>query len=111
MNQNTLENLITDEQRREAEYEEFYWQVRRRMTHGFITAQFLRDQLNKIEPGWDTVHGEALVQKIWGERCPVHDKECPTCIAWDIFDRNKVSGVEEAEPTIMEVINEDRSTS
>jgi len=108
MTQEDLEEALQEDVKLADAYEEFYWRVRRRMTHGFVTAQFLRDLLNRIEPGWDTVYGEALVKRLWGERCTTKDSECPTCIAWDIYDRQSAAGIEECEPTIGEVTTEGR---
>lgn len=84
--------------------EEFYWVVRRRMTHGLITARFIREELLKVLPEVDDVQGADLVRFSWGDRCQKIEPECPACAAWALFDRNAASNSIDLEPTMAEVL-------
>jgi len=86
--------------------ENFYVVMRRRMNHGFITGQFLREELFKVDPEWESVHGENGMRVEWGDPCKErhNPKECPGCMAWRMFETKMALGEREAEPTQNEVI-------
>ena len=86
--------------------EEFYWRVRRRMTHGLITARFIREELLQVLPDLDDLQGEDLVRFSWGERCLDIEPECPCCAAWKLYDINKAAGSADLEPTMSEVLQQ-----
>jgi len=94
----------TEEQRFLDACEEFYWRMRRRMTHGLVDARFICESLDMVLPKWRETHSAELVRASWGEKCSHYDKECPSCIAWKIFEENARNGVKDLEPVLSEVL-------
>lgn len=101
-----LDAEATEEQRFMDACEEFYWRMRRRMTHGLVDARFICEALDMVLPDWRNTQGEELVKQSWGERCSHYDSTCPSCTAWRIFDENVSKGMRETEPTLGEVLQE-----
>ena len=100
-----IDKDIKEEELFRERIEEFYWTVRRKMTHEFVTGKFIRDQLSLVHSDWESVHGRELVEIVWGPRCQVRQAECPTCVAWRLFDQRSALGQRECEPMLSEVLN------
>lgn len=100
-NEMKLARDLNDEIAMERKFEEFYWQVRRVMAKpglelGAVMGE-IKKQLSTVDPRWSKLRGKALTEELWGERCPDEDPDCPTCIAWKLFDETREA------PTLVEV--------